>query len=235
MNMRQNKQAILSLVADTGLSLAELLTRLAAYPAQAAVHALFSALCRPEALLRWRGVSCMGATLARLADADMEAARIVMRRLLWSLNDESGGIGWGAPESMAEAMCRHRGLALEYAHMLLSYLREDGAEPWQDGNYLEHPLLQQGVLWGLARLSGCRQALLVQRGAGPELLPFLAAPEAIARALACIALGNLGLETAQAALQSLAGDRAPVRLYTAEGAFVQTSVGACATGAMERI
>ena len=110
MNMRQNKQAILALVADTGLSLAELLTRLAAYPAQAAVHALFSALCRPEALLRWRGVSCMGATLARLADADMEAARIVMRRLLWSLNDESGGIGWGAPESMAEAMCRHRQL-----------------------------------------------------------------------------------------------------------------------------
>ena len=60
----------------------------------------------------------MGASLARLADADMEAARIVMRRLLWSLNDESGGIGWGAPESMAEAMCRHQGLALEYAHML---------------------------------------------------------------------------------------------------------------------
>ena len=30
MNMRQNKQAILALVADTGLSLAELLTRLAA-------------------------------------------------------------------------------------------------------------------------------------------------------------------------------------------------------------
>ena len=24
----------------------------------------------------------------------MEAARIVMRRLLWSLNDEPGGIGW---------------------------------------------------------------------------------------------------------------------------------------------
>lgn len=25
----------------------------------------------------------------------MDSARIVMRRLMWSLNDESGGIGWG--------------------------------------------------------------------------------------------------------------------------------------------
>ena len=105
----------------------------------------------------------MGETVARLADVDMEAARIVMRRFLWSLNDESGGIGWGAPESLAEIMCRHAGLAEEYVHMLISYMRDDGEEICQDGNYIEHPLLQRGLLWGMARLSGCRPELLLRR------------------------------------------------------------------------
>ncbi len=40
-----------------------------------------------------------------------------MRRFLWSLNDESGGIGRARPEAMAECMCRDVRLADEYAHM----------------------------------------------------------------------------------------------------------------------
>ena len=141
MSRRQRKETILTLVGRQDLSLGELYAQLAAWPAQDVINALFPALCRTEAHLRWRAVSCMGKSLARLADEDMEAARVVMRRFLWSLNDESGGIGWGAPESMAEAMAQHETLAQEYGHMLISYMREDGEELCQDGNYLEHPLL----------------------------------------------------------------------------------------------
>ena len=96
-----------------------------------------------------------------------------MRRFLWSLNDESGGIGWGAPESMAEIMCLHEGLRAEYLHMLLSYLREDGPEPFQDGNQLELPQLQQGVLWGVGRLSQKYPDLLRGEGVIPDLFPYL--------------------------------------------------------------
>eukprot|EP00362_Geleiidae_sp_MMETSP1317_P000447 CAMPEP_0201284794 /NCGR_PEP_ID=MMETSP1317-20130820/84991_1 /ASSEMBLY_ACC=CAM_ASM_000770 /TAXON_ID=187299 /ORGANISM="Undescribed Undescribed, Strain Undescribed" /LENGTH=71 /DNA_ID=CAMNT_0047606373 /DNA_START=1077 /DNA_END=1289 /DNA_ORIENTATION=- len=71
----------------------------------------------------------------------MEEARIVMRRMLWSMNDESGGIGWGVPEAMAEVMTCNKGLAEEYIHMLISYMREDGEELFQDGNFLEHESL----------------------------------------------------------------------------------------------
>ena len=230
---RREKQEILALLAERQ-ALAVILARLEQWPALAVVNALFSALCRTEEFTRWRGISCMGASVARLACEDMEAARVVMRRFLWSLNDESGGIGWGAPESMAEAMSRHEGLAQEYAHLLLSYLREDGPELFQDGNFLEHPLLQQGVLWGLVRLSGCRRDLLLQLGAGPELLPFVRDDRATARALAALALGRLGQDAALPALQALAADdTAPVRLYTAEGEFADTTVAACAAQALE--
>jgi len=56
----------------------------------------------------------------------MESARVIMRRLMWSLNDESGGIGWGAPEAMGEIMARHEQLTKEYSAILGSYIREDG-------------------------------------------------------------------------------------------------------------
>ena len=232
MSRRRNKQEILALLAEAQ-PLAAVLARLDQWPALSVVNALFSALCQADSFTRWRGVSCMGASVARLACEDLEAARVVMRRFLWSLNDESGGIGWGAPESMAEAMSRHEGLAQEYAHLLLSYLREDGPELFQDGNFLEHPLLQQGVLWGLVRLSGCQRDLLLQLGAGPELLPFLQDETATARALSALALGQLGRTAALPALQALAADTAPVQLYTAEGEFAETTVAACAVQALE--
>jgi len=117
------------------------------------VNPLFSALYRPEEMLRWHTVTIFGEVLDRLAKKDMEAARIVMRRYLWSLNDESGGIGWGAPEAMAEAMYHHDGLCDEYLHMLMSYMRQDGPLEHQDGNFLELPGLQCGVLWGIGRLA----------------------------------------------------------------------------------
>ena len=68
----------------------------------------------------------MGAVVEKLAWEDMEGARVIMRRLMWSLNEESGGIGWGAPEAMAEIMARHLELAREYSHMLISYMDYEG-------------------------------------------------------------------------------------------------------------
>jgi len=95
------------------------------------INPLFSFLYNNDEQVRWRTVTAFGAVVAKLADEDMEAARIIMRRLMWNLNDESGGIGWGSPEAMGETLARHEGLAKEYARILLSYAR-------QDGNYLEH-------------------------------------------------------------------------------------------------
>jgi hypothetical protein len=91
-----------------------------------------------EEKVKCAAVKAMGAVVAKLADHNMEAARIIVRRLMWNLNDESGGIGWGSPEAMGEILARHRGLAGEYAHILISYIREDG-------NYLENQVLQEGV------------------------------------------------------------------------------------------
>ena len=64
-------------------------------PARQVVNPLFSFLYNTDELLKWKAVTALGAVVSNLASHDMESARIVMRRLIWNLNDESGGIGWG--------------------------------------------------------------------------------------------------------------------------------------------
>jgi hypothetical protein len=169
-----------------------------------------------------------------LAEVEMEEARVVMRRFLWSLNDESGGIGWGVPESMAEAMCHHSGLAEEYIHMLISYMREDGTEICQDGNFIEHPLLQRGLLWGVARLSEYRPRLLIDKGAGADIPPYLKAEDGETRGLAALAAGNLYLTATEATLRGLVEDAALLTLYW-EGAFRTATVGELAQSALEKM
>lgn len=201
---------------------------------QQAVAPLFSALCSSSPLVRWRAVTAFGPVVAALAARTPEKARVVMRRFIWSLNDESGGIGWGAPEAMAECMCRDVRLADEYAHMLVSYMREDGEELCQDGNFIEHPLLQRGVVWGVARLAGCRREVLQRLGAGQDLGRYLGADDPVLRGLAALAVGRLGETALRPPLQGLRADSAPLRLYD-EGGLCETTVGALVRAALEEL
>ncbi|HIQ36822.1 MAG TPA: HEAT repeat domain-containing protein, partial [Desulfocapsa sulfexigens] len=168
---RKIKKKVLALLAEGDLGKSR--RELAEYDEHGLVNPLFSALYRPEEMLRWHTVTVFGEVLARLADKDMEAARIIMRRYIWSLNDESGGIGWGAPEAMAEAMYHHDGLCDEYLHMLISYMRPDGPLEYQDGNFLELPALQRGLLWGICRLAEKRRSLLLKKEIISDLFPYL--------------------------------------------------------------
>ena len=232
MSSRKIKNKVLELLHNQDLT--SIRTKLEQYPAKDVVNALFSPLCRENPHIRWPAVISMGDAVIRLAATDMEEARIVMRRFLWSLNDESGGIGWGAPECMAEIMCRHAGLAEEYVHMLLSYMRGDGDEPFQNGNFLEHPILQRGLLWGIARLSTVRPELLLAKGADQDIPPYLTAPDPETRALAALAAGALRLETTRPALHQLTADPSPLTLYLNTD-FVQTTLGAMAQSALEAL
>jgi len=115
-------------------------------PARKVINPLISSLCSIDEKIEYRAAVAIGIVAAKLADHDIESARVIMRRLMWSLNDESGGIGWGAPEAMAEIMARNKKLADEYRKILISY-----SEPGK--NYLEHEGLQRSVRRGLKRLT----------------------------------------------------------------------------------
>jgi len=166
-------------------------------PPRQIINPLLSFLQSGEEKIKWGAVKAMGVAVSQLAERDLETARVIMRRLMWNLNDESGGIGWGSPEAMGEILATHSGLAREYAHILLSYAREDG-------NYLEHEALQRGLLWGIGRLSEKRPELV--REAVAFLLPYLASQDGVIRGLSARIMGLLQIKEAQPELRKLTGD-----------------------------
>ena len=174
-------------------------------PGRQAVNPLFAFFHDRDELVRWRAVTAMGMVVSNLADIQIESARVVMRRLMWNLNDESGGIGWGSPEAMGDIMARHVTLAQEYHAMLISYIRPDG-------NFLEHAMLQRGLLWGLGRFAHARPQLTA--GVATFLIPFLSSSDPYHRGLAAWATGSIqDAHVLKPYLQPLSDDKASLRLY----------------------
>ena len=180
------------------------LVDIAAIPARKAVNPLFSFLCSTNDILKWRAVTAMGEVVDRLAETDIESARVIMRRLMWHLNDESGGIGWGCPEAMGEIMALNKTLTDEFWCILVSY-----AQP--EGNFLEHPTLQRGLLWGLGRLAHARPRLL--NNTVECLHPFLQCPDPYLRGLAAWAAGACQNIHTQKLLDNLQTDTAELTIY----------------------
>jgi HEAT repeat protein len=196
-------------------------------PASKVINPLIGALCSSNETVRWHAITALGPIVADLADHDMEAARVVMRRFMWSLNDESGGIGWGAPEAMGEIMAWHDRLAEEYAHILVAYMREDGL-------YLELPQLQQGLMWGLARLAMKKPDLLNAKNAAAYLLPYLNSTDSTVRGLAAWTLGLLQSKEATTYLAKLVNDSTRVKIFLSR-TLVSDTVGGMAHKALANI
>ena len=194
-------------------------------PPRQVVNPLFSFLCSLDEPVKWRAVTAMGNVISDLAESDMESARVVMRRFIWQLNDESGGIGWGCPESMAEAMARNQHLAEEFGCLLLSYIQPDG-------NYLEHPMLQRGVLWGVGRFAHRRPQLA--RHAAGHLAAYLQSADLILRGLAAWAAGPIAGPDMIPSLEKLIQDQGRLSVYR-NGQIVQYAVAELAQEALHAV
>lgn len=221
--IRQLKKIVLDLLCreDFDAALEEIL----ALPPRRAVNPLFSFLYHGDPQIRWRAVTALGTVTAALADREMEPARVVFRRLMWSLNEESGGIGWGSPEAMGEIMARHWKMRKEYLSILLSFL-----DP--EGNFLEHEGLQQGVLWAAGRVAQVDPDPVME--AAPLIRPFLHAKNASLRATAAWACGLVQDPGAAASLRSMADDPAEVQLWI-DQTLTATTVGKTARRALEKM
>ena len=95
---------------------------------------LIAASYDKEDIRTWRAIEAMG-FVARHARVD--AVRETTRKLLWSMTDESGGIGWSAPEMLGEIV---RANPAEYRDLIPLI--------W---NCRDEDLFRPGAAWGLYR------------------------------------------------------------------------------------
>jgi len=189
-----------------------------AYPA-VSLSPLMAFLSSPDPVAKWGAVMLIGHLVGSQAEIDMEWARTVLRKFMWYLNDESGGMGWGVPEAMGEILRHHHGLAVEYGKILWSYI-----DP--EGNHLENDDLVEGALWGIARVAtswndiypgSCWKTLALYRASHRALTRLCAG-------IVGVCFQKMGNAEIAESLVDLMQDAEKVSLFW-DGGFIEGSVG----------
>jgi len=94
-----------------------------------------------DTLVGWRAIKAIGFAARALVYTDAEFLRITMRKLLWSLSDESGGIGWAAPEILGEIVSADPPAFSDIIPLI--------AEVYE----IEEKVFRPGVVYALARIA----------------------------------------------------------------------------------
>lgn len=119
-----------------------------------------------DPLISQRAIQAFGLAAKQLAADDPDFVRNHFRRLVWLLNDESGGIGWRAAELLGEALFHCHALFPEYLPILISLL---------DMEPEDAPRFQSSVLRAISRVAQVDSSAM--QAARPLLLPLLQNPE----------------------------------------------------------
>jgi hypothetical protein len=94
-----------------------------------------------DTLAGWRAIKAIGRVAKALVKTDDEFLRVTMRKLLWSLSDESGGIGWAAPEILGEIVSADPGKFSDFIPLI--------AEVYE----IEEKVFRPGVIYALMRIA----------------------------------------------------------------------------------
>ncbi len=189
------------------------------------VSAVVSRLYEADTLARFRAADALGRVASRVVIKDRTGVEQLLRKLAWSLNEESGATAWGAPHAIGEVARVDAGWASQYHPLLLSYLDDPEV-------YLGTDVLVHGVVWALGRL-GERYPELGMTSVG-ALVRRLEDADERTRGLAAEALGRVGDAGAKDSLLRLVEDGTEVERYV-DGQMVRATVGVIARAALERL
>ncbi|MBA4393743.1 MAG: hypothetical protein C0407_09350 [Desulfobacca sp.] len=157
---------------------------------------------------KWQAVKALGLVTARLFSLDPERAKRVIRQLIWNLNDESGGIGWGMPEAFGEILAAIPSFQKEYTCLLAAYISQEGC-------FIENEEVQKGVIWGLGRIRNLDEGIKAR--VVPFLLRSLDKTNPAMQGIAAWALGEMEIQEAGPVLNNLQFENRMLKIYTSDG------------------
>ncbi len=95
-----------------------------------------------DTLVGWRAIKAIGLAAREMLPTDLDFLRETCRKLIWSLSDESGGIGWSAPEILGEIVSADPKRFKDFIPLIASVYE------------IEEDVFRGGVLYALGRIAG---------------------------------------------------------------------------------
>lgn len=148
-----------------------------------------------------------------------EKVREFIRNLFWSMNDESGGMGWSSPQTIAETIVNIPEIIDPYGSMMIAHS-------------IEEPPLMKGGLWGIGRLG--RMISDAVDFFQDKILIAFQSDDAETLGLAAWAMGEVRSKPALPFLEKLLQRKEPVRIYV-KSAFFEKPLGQWAEEAIDKI
>jgi hypothetical protein len=171
-----------------------------------------------DSILSWRAMEAIGLATKEISRVNPETVRNVAGRLLWMIRDESGGIGWSAPEILGEIVRNNPVLCADFAPIIASFHDEK--------------MLCAGVLRALGRIGHINAETVIY--AAPIVRSYLQSDEERLRGLAAWACGEMGINESSGELENMTRDAGLVRIYE-EGELRERKVGEIVSAALEKI
>lgn len=164
----------------------------------------------PDEVLRRAAIETAAKLMKQWWDSGKEEkVRIYIRTLFWSMSDESGGIGWSSPQTIAEIIANNPVLIDPYGSMMIAHC-------------IDEPPLLKGCLWGIGRMGGLiRESVKVFQY---EILEVFGNDDIEILGLAAWAMGETGLDSAAPFLEKLRFRVEPVTIYI-KGNFFEKTLG----------
>ena len=162
------------------------------------IRKLISSAYDKEDVVSWRAIEAIGIVAGALTEGGKsETVRDAVRRLLWSMGEESGGIGWSAAELIGEIIRNNPDEFADIAPILWSLREEEMFRP--------------GILWAMGRIAEVR----------PDLVSFIARDmrrmfddkNPAVRGYAAWVAGILGEEHLLENVKGLSGDESEIDFY----------------------
>lgn len=178
-------------------------------------RSLISLAYNKEDVVSWRAIEAMGKAAGAVAGENPSLVRDVVQRLIWSMSEESGGIGWSAPEMLGEIVRSSPAVFADIPPIILSFHEEE--------------MFLKGVLWAMGRIADA--GISPPQGAAELARRCLGSEDPVARAFALIAISKMDLNREDGAVCALTRDNATVRIYD-DGELQELTVGEIARRAV---
>lgn len=186
-----------------------------------------------DTLVGWRAILAVGIAARELVLTDRAFLREVCRKLLWSLSDESGGIGWSSPELLGEIVSAE---PRQFADLI----------PLIANVYdIEEKVFRPGVVYALRRIAESDPALVLEHQ--KVVIASLADTDPLVRVRGLELVGHLWAEATgskewsqefqqriRQAIDNLIGDREETWVYQGSG-YVSIMVGETASNTINII
>ncbi|MGE5892469.1 MAG: DVU0298 family protein, partial [bacterium] len=164
-----------------------------------------------EAVESWRAIKAIGAAVKAIVDAEYDFVRETIRRLLWSIREESGCIGWSAPEMLGEIVSADPKRFADITPIIASFHEEEN--------------FRAGVLYALSRIAEVTpEQVQPQRDL---VIASLSDRNPLVQAYALIAIKKARIEGAETHVQQLVPSTTEVKVFSDDD-FVVTSIGTIA-------